>query len=127
MHLDIYDPYLKDFVRDGEFGRTVLTSLLPVGGKCGTLLLNYDTEDTSVVITRRQCGSAINGGLMKRKQPINSPLFIIGVQKIDDAMKKVEKMGGKIIKGKLEVEDMDYSAYFKDTEGNIIGLWEAIR
>jgi predicted enzyme related to lactoylglutathione lyase len=70
---------------------------------------------------------AINGGLMKRKHPINSPLIIIRVQKIDDAMKKVEKTGGKIIRGKIQVGDMGYSAYFKDTEGNIIGLWEAIR
>jgi coenzyme F390 synthetase len=55
VHLDVYDPKLKDFVPDGECGRIVLTTLLPVGGKCGTLLLNYDTEDTTVVITRDKC------------------------------------------------------------------------
>ncbi|MFZ3383670.1 MAG: coenzyme F390 synthetase, partial [Candidatus Methanoperedens sp.] len=33
----------------------VLTTLLPVGGKSGTLLLNYDTEDTSIVATRERC------------------------------------------------------------------------
>jgi coenzyme F390 synthetase len=55
VHLDIYDPQLRNFVHDGECGRMVLTTLLPVGGKCGTLLLNYDTEDTTVVITRDRC------------------------------------------------------------------------
>jgi phenylacetate-coenzyme A ligase PaaK-like adenylate-forming protein len=55
VHLDIYDPGMKNFVRDGECGRVVLTTLLPVGGKSGTLLLNYDTEDTSVVVTRQRC------------------------------------------------------------------------
>ncbi|MBE0516867.1 MAG: coenzyme F390 synthetase [Methanophagales archaeon] len=55
VHLDVYDPKLKDFVPDGECGRIVLTTLLPVGGKCGTLLLNYDTEDTTVVLTRDKC------------------------------------------------------------------------
>lgn len=55
VHLDIYDPQIKDFVRDGECGRAVLTTLLPVGEKCGTLLLNYDTDDTTVVITRDRC------------------------------------------------------------------------
>jgi coenzyme F390 synthetase len=55
VHLDVYDPKLADFVPDGECGRIVLTTLLPVGGKCGTLLLNYDTEDTTVVITRDKC------------------------------------------------------------------------
>jgi coenzyme F390 synthetase len=55
VHLDVYDPKFGDFVRDGECGRIVLTTLLPVGEKCGTLLLNYDTEDTTVVITRDRC------------------------------------------------------------------------
>lgn len=55
VHLDIYDPDLKDFMPDGECGRIVLTTLLPVGGKCGSLLLNYDTEDTTVVVSREEC------------------------------------------------------------------------
>lgn len=56
VHLDVYDPRLKSFVRDGECGRSVLTTLLPVGGKTGMLLINYDTEDTTVVISRERCG-----------------------------------------------------------------------
>jgi len=55
VHLDVYDPGMDKFVKDGECGRIVLTTLLPVGAKCGTLLLNYDTEDTTVVLTRKQC------------------------------------------------------------------------
>ena len=55
VHLDIYDPKLPDFMRDGECGRIVLTTLLPVGGKCGTLLINYDTEDTTIVVSRNKC------------------------------------------------------------------------
>lgn len=55
VHLDIYDPSLKNFVHDGECGRGILTTLLPVGGKSGSLLLNYDTEDTTIVITREKC------------------------------------------------------------------------
>lgn len=56
VHLDIYDPHLKQFVQDGECGRIILSTLLPEGGKCGTLLLNYDTEDTSLVVSRGRCG-----------------------------------------------------------------------
>ncbi len=55
VHLDVYDPNLDAFVGDGECGRMVLSTLLPVGGKAGTLLLNYDTEDTTVVISRDRC------------------------------------------------------------------------
>jgi phenylacetate-coenzyme A ligase PaaK-like adenylate-forming protein len=56
VHLDVYDPHMQSFVPDSECGRGVLTTLLPVGGKCGTLLINYDTEDTTVVISRERCG-----------------------------------------------------------------------
>jgi coenzyme F390 synthetase len=55
VHLDIYDPHQKQFVKDGECGRIVLSTLLPQGGTCGTLLLNYDTEDTSLVVARGRC------------------------------------------------------------------------
>jgi coenzyme F390 synthetase len=55
VHMDIYDPGLKDFVKEGECGRIVLTTLLPVGAKCGMLLINYDTEDTTVILSRDRC------------------------------------------------------------------------
>jgi coenzyme F390 synthetase len=55
VHLDVYDPQLEDFVLEGECGRIVLTTLLPPGGKTGTLLLNYDTDDTTVVVSRDKC------------------------------------------------------------------------
>jgi coenzyme F390 synthetase len=55
VHLDVYDPQLENFVDEGECGRIVLTTLLPVGEKTGTLLLNYDTEDTTVVVSREKC------------------------------------------------------------------------
>ena len=56
VHLDVYDPRMQGFVKDGECGRGVLTTLLPIGGKSGMLLLNYDTEDTTLVISRGRCG-----------------------------------------------------------------------
>lgn len=55
VHLDIYDPHRKEFLEDGECGRIVLTTLLSPGEKCGSLLINYDTEDTTVVLSRKKC------------------------------------------------------------------------
>ena len=55
VHLDVYDPNFQDFVKDGECGRIILSTLLPTGEKTGTLLLNYDTEDTTVVLSREKC------------------------------------------------------------------------
>jgi predicted enzyme related to lactoylglutathione lyase len=69
---------------------------------------------------------AINGGMMKRQQPITSPVITIGVEDIESAIKNVKKMGGEIIRGKIQMGEFGYAAYFKDPEGNIIGLWQKI-
>ena len=58
VHLDVYDPRLKSFVNDGDCGRSVLTTLLPVWGMTGMFLINYDTEDTTVVISPKRAGAA---------------------------------------------------------------------
>ncbi|WML68266.1 MAG: hypothetical protein METHP_01871 [Methanoregula sp. SKADARSKE-2] len=55
VHLDIYDPQMREFLPDGRTGRAVLTTLLPEGAEAGMLLLNYDTEDTTSVISQSRC------------------------------------------------------------------------
>jgi len=66
----------------------------------------------------------INGGMPKRGQPIDNTVVTIHVQSIDDALTRVEKLGGKRVGDKMPVGDMGWSAYFKDTEGNVVGLWQ---
>lgn len=68
----------------------------------------------------------INGGVMKRGD-IKNPVITIEVDSIDAAAEKIVKHGGKVIKSKMEVGDMGYAAYFQDSEGNILGLWQSKR
>ncbi|MBI2629082.1 VOC family protein [Candidatus Pacearchaeota archaeon] len=70
---------------------------------------------------------AINGGIMKKSKEITNPVIIINVENIDNSLKVIEDNGGEVIKEKMQVGDMGYVAYFKDTEGNILGLWETIK
>lgn len=70
---------------------------------------------------------AINGGMMKKSNQISSPVITINVENIEESMEKIKEQGGEIIMGKQTVGDMGYSAYFKDTEGNIMGLWQMIK
>jgi predicted enzyme related to lactoylglutathione lyase len=67
---------------------------------------------------------AINGGMLERQEPVKHPVVTINVASIDDAEKRIQKNGGKIIRKKMPVGDMGFAAYFKDTEGNVLGLWE---
>ena len=55
VHLDLYDPHERAFVPDGAEGRIVLSHLLPVGAKSGMVLLNYDSEDITSVVSRETC------------------------------------------------------------------------
>jgi uncharacterized protein len=67
----------------------------------------------------------INGGLFTRSADAPSqPVITIGVDAIDDALKKVEAGGGSVVQPRTEIPNMGAFAYFQDTEGNVIGLWE---
>lgn len=67
---------------------------------------------------------AINGGMLVREEPVKNTVVTISVKSIDDAEKTIMKNGGKMIRKKMPVADMGFAAYFKDTEGNVVGLWE---
>jgi uncharacterized protein len=70
---------------------------------------------------------AINGGMMKRGRAVRAPVVTISVSDIDKAMQKIVKSGGKIVMKKQKVMNMGYNAYVKDTEGNVIGVWQNMR
>ena len=54
------------------------------------------------------------------------PVPVIDVESIEAALAKIGGLGGSTLVGKTPVGDMGFAAYFKDTEGNTIGLWETV-
>lgn len=66
----------------------------------------------------------INGGLMQRQGDFTAPIITIHVDNIEDALKSVGEAGGRCLLERQTVGEMGFSAYFADTEGNVIGLWE---
>jgi uncharacterized protein len=67
---------------------------------------------------------AINGGMMKRGPDTPSPVLTIDVASIDNALRQIESRGGSVVRERTEIPGMGAYAYFKDTEGNTLGLWE---
>ncbi|MDP9241861.1 MAG: VOC family protein, partial [Actinomycetota bacterium] len=61
---------------------------------------------------------------MKRASDIPAPVITINVGSVDDSLKRVESAGGTAVRSKTEIPGMGSFAYFKDTEGNVVGLWE---
>lgn len=67
---------------------------------------------------------AINGGMVERHEPVDTPVIYIRVDDIAQIAANIEKKGGKIIKPKTPVGNFGFAAYFRDTEGNVVGLWQ---
>ena len=68
---------------------------------------------------------AINGGMMRRGAPVTAPIITIEVDDIDAALGTIERLGGRTAVGRQPVGDMGWAAYFVDSEGNTVGLWQS--
>jgi uncharacterized protein len=66
----------------------------------------------------------IGGGMLKRDSPADRPVITIDVDDIDDALARIEARGGMTVLGRQDVGEMGWAAYFKDVEGNLMGLWQ---
>jgi predicted enzyme related to lactoylglutathione lyase len=70
----------------------------------------------------------INGGMLSRQDaPTRGPLVVVDVESIEDTLRRIGELGGETVVGRQPVGDMGFSAYVKDTEGNVVGLWETAR
>jgi predicted enzyme related to lactoylglutathione lyase len=88
--------------------------------------MNY-TSIRTVAVDEQQMPTepgAINGGMMKRTSDTPSPVITINVDSIDRALGEVQAGGGRVVQPRQEIPGMGAFAYFKDTDGNTMGLWE---
>ena len=68
---------------------------------------------------------AINGGMMQRTDRTPSPVITVEVEEIDQSLKEIEAAGGSTVTPRTPIPGMGAFAYFKDPEGNVLGLWES--
>jgi predicted enzyme related to lactoylglutathione lyase len=68
---------------------------------------------------------AINGGMFQRNKDQPGPVVTINVDDIDAALARVTELGGAAVGDKAQVADMGWAAYFTDSEGNVMGLWQS--
>ena len=78
------------------------------------------------VTTRKEGAPGINGGLMKRNMPGQPFANYVDVKSIDEFLGKVQAAGGTLVMPKQEIAPgMGSIAVFRDTEGNMMGLYQA--
>lgn len=70
----------------------------------------------------------INGGMYPRGDQggSKSPVIVIEVESCEQRMTDIEAAGGKKVTGPFEIPNMGIYAQVKDSEDNIIGLWQPL-
>ena len=96
---------------------------MDTGGADYTIVMTTPVDQQTQLPTEP---GAINGGMMKRSDDTPSPVITIDVGSIDDALKQIEAEGGSVVRPRTEIPGMGAFAYFKDTEANVVGLWESL-
>jgi predicted enzyme related to lactoylglutathione lyase len=77
------------------------------------------------VTTRKDGEDGINGGLMKRNMPGQPFANYVNVKSIDDFLARIEANGGSVVMPRHEIAPgMGSIAVFRDTEGNMMGLYQ---
>jgi len=66
---------------------------------------------------------AINGGMFERTSDLVHPIITIDVDDIDAALERIASLGGSVVQAKSAIPGLGYYGYFRDTEGNVLGLW----
>ena len=69
-------------------------------------------------------GDGIGGALMKRTDESPALMFYIEVDDIDAALAAIEGAGGKRITERMPIPTVGWSAFFQDTEGNHVGIFQ---
>jgi predicted enzyme related to lactoylglutathione lyase len=69
----------------------------------------------------------VNGGLMKKQNPEHKAVNYIQVESVDEYMKKIESLGGKIVVPKMEVPGIGWWALALDPEGNQFAILQPMQ
>jgi predicted enzyme related to lactoylglutathione lyase len=68
----------------------------------------------------------VNGGMMKKQNPEHKPVSYILVESVDEYVKKIESLDGKIVVPKMEVPGIGWWALASDPEGNQIAILQSM-
>ena len=110
-----------DFGRASEFYRSAFGWEITDVPDIGYAMLGTTPSDENGSPTE---SGSINGGMLKRDADRKSPIVTIDVDDIEQALAKINELGGRMVMPRQEVMGMGYSAYFADSEGNLMGLWQ---
>lgn len=69
-------------------------------------------------------GIGVEGALSRRTDEAPGVVVYVGVDDMDAALTRVEQAGGTPLTPKMPVPGIGWSAHVRDTEGNLVGLFQ---
>lgn len=88
--------------------------------------------DYRLITTGPDSEPGINGGMVKRMGPppadgaaVNACVCTISVPDLDVRLAKAVSLGGTVALPKMPIPGVGWLAYFKDLDGNILGIMQA--
>ncbi len=79
-------------------------------------------EDTGLPLA----AGYIGGGMFRRQDDVGRPVITIDVEDMTEALATITAHGGAVVGEPQQVGDMGVAAYFTDSEGNLMGLWQTL-
>ena len=110
-----------DSARASAFYKEVFGwDIVPVPEMKYTILRGAEVDKENMYTEKGQ----INGGMFDRSDDLQHPIVTIDVKDIDASLEAIQQHKGSIVREKTSVGDMGWIAYFKDSENNVVGLWQ---
>ena len=81
-------------------------------------------DDYWVAITGMEGEAGIDGAIMNRPEPGMDGINFIDVASIDNFIAKIQVNGGTLVRPKMAIPEVGYTAVCNDPEGNPIGLFQ---
>ena len=103
---------IDDPDRAGVFYRSVF----------GWTVAKWGPVDYWTMTTGAEPGRGAEGALTPRAEAPEGVVVYVGVEDIDRALVGVQDAGGTVVNGKMPIPTVGWSARFRDTEGNLVGL-----
>ena len=105
---------IDDPDRAGGFYRTVF----------GWNVAKWGPVEYWTMTTGAEPGPGAEGALTPRAEAPEGVLVYVEVEDIDRALSSVKDAGWTVVTGKMPIPTVGWSARFRDTEGNLVGLFQ---
>jgi uncharacterized protein len=84
-----------------------------------------DWEGESLPYSLIETGGGPNGGMYETDAPERGLIAYFSVDDLDEAVRRVEELGGAVVQRKTPIPGIGWFAACRDTEGNDFSLFES--